>query len=263
MIKVGTRFLVTVALLAPFALAQAPRITKVDPPNCRIGLPEPMLLVFGEGLHDARFEVKGVAVALKRQQTSENGHYAFLWLVGRDSPPQSLQIIATNEAGTTKAHYELKIRLPATGRYRGFSSADVLYLIMTDRFAHGDPTNNQPGFDRTNPHGWHGGDLRGIQQHLDYVQSLGVTTIWTTPVDSNAGMPDSYHGYAAVDLYAIDPHFGTLADYRNLANAIHSSGMKIVFDIVPNHIGVMHPWIKDPPAPNWFHGTLTDHVGLK
>jgi glycosidase len=134
---------------------------------------------------------------------------------------------------------------------------------MTDRFADGDPSNNQPGYDPAKPRGWHGGDLRGAEDHLDYLQSLGATTLWTTPVYSNGAMPESYHGYAAVDLYAVDPHFGTLSDYRHLADSIHARGMKIVLDVVPNHIGVMHPWVKDPPTPDWFHGTFAHHDEVK
>ena len=104
--------------------------------------------------------------------------------------------------------------------------------------------------------GWHGGDLAGIEQHLDYLSELGVTALWTTPVASNGTMPESYHGYAATDLYAVDPHFGTLEEYRHLSDALHAKGMKLVIDLVPNHLGVLHPWMLDPPAPEWFHGTL-------
>ena len=141
----------------------------------------------------------------------------------------------------------------------GFSSADVLYLIMTDRFAEGSAANDPPGDDRAAARGWHGGDLAGIEQHLDYLKQLGVTAVWTTPVASNGGMPEAYHGYAATDLYAVDPHFGTLADYQHLSDALHARGMKLVIDLVPNHIGVEHPWVLDPPAPDWLHGTLAHH----
>jgi glycosidase len=261
--KTGIRLLLALAVLVLSASAQAPRITKIDPPNWWAGMPDPMLLVYGEGLHDARFSVAGTGVQLLRQQASENGHYAFLWLSGRNSSPQQLQIEARNSEGAARATYDWKPRPPSTGRYQGFSSADVMYLIMTDRFADGDPSNDQPGYDPAKPRGWHGGDFQGISQHLDYLQSLGVTTLWTTPVTSNAGMPESYHGYASVDLYALDSHFGTLADYQRLAAELHGRGMKIVLDIVPNHIGVLHPWVKDPPTPDWLHGTLANHVGVK
>jgi glycosidase len=130
---------------------------------------------------------------------------------------------------------------------------------MTDRFADGNPKNNQPGYDRAAPRGWHGGDLAGIEKHLDYLQQLGVTALWTTPVASNSAMPEAYHGYAATDLYAVDSHFGTLQDYRQLSDALHDKGMKLVIDLVPNHLGVQHPWVLDPPAPDWFHGTVGNH----
>jgi glycosidase len=262
--KSGIRLLVALAVLVWSASAQVPRITKIDPPNWWAGMPDPILLVYGEGLHEAKFSVAGKGVALLRQQASENGHYAFLWLSGaQSSSPQQLQIEAANPDGAARVSYEWKQRPPSSGRYQGFSSADVMYLVMTDRFADGDPSNDQPGYDPAKPRGWHGGDFQGVLQHLDYLQNLGVTTLWTTPITSNAGMPESYHGYASVDLYAIDSHFGTLADYQHLAAGLHARGMKIVLDIVPNHIGVLHPWVRDPPTPDWLHGTLADHIGVK
>ena len=243
--------------------ASPPVINKIDPPNWWPALPDPMLLVYGRQLSDAHFTATGHGVSVLRTQTSANGHYAFLWLATKDADPQSIEISASNAAGRAKTRYELKARAPARGRYQGFNAADVMYLIMTDRFADGDPSNDQPGYAPDAPRGWHGGDLRGIRQHLDYLQELGVTTLWTTPVLSNGNMPESYHGYAAVDLYAIDSHFGSLQDYQQLADDLHARGMKIVFDIVPNHIGVQHQWVHDPPTPDWFHGTFDDHTHVQ
>jgi neopullulanase len=249
-----------------FSFAQSatrPNINKIDPPNWWPALPDPMLLVYGRDLTDAHFAVAGKNVRLLRTKTSDNGHYAFLWLATKEASPQHLRITASNAAGSAEAGFELKARETARGRYQGFNSADVMYLIMTDRFADGDPSNNQPGYSAEAPRGWHGGDLRGIDQHLDYLQQLGVTTLWTTPVVSNGNMPESYHGYAAVDLYAVDSHFGSLSDYQHLADDLHTRGMKIVFDIVPNHIGVQHPWVHDPPTPDWFHGTFEHHTRVR
>jgi glycosidase len=135
-----------------------------------------------------------------------------------------------------------------------------MYLIMPDRFADGAP--NPVGDNRADVRGWHGGDLAGIEAHLDYLQALGITTVWTTPVLSNGPMPESYHGYAATDLYAIDTHFGTRASYRSLSDALHARGMKLVIDLVPNHVGVQHPWVDDPPAAEWFHGTRAEHLEI-
>ena len=257
--------LLMAALLTASGLAQgsAPKITKIDPPNWWVGLPDPMLLVYGEGLKDATISVKGSGAKLVKTQASENGHYAFLWLQRKQTSPTLLHIIATNAAGSASADFEWKSRVPVKGRYQGFSSADVMYLIMTDRFATGHPGRYQRGYDPASPQGWHGGDLRGATQHLDYIQSLGATTLWTTPVYANGDVANTYHGYAAVDLYAVDKHFGDLAEYKELADAIHARGMKIVMDIVPNHIGVKHPWVADPPAAEWLHGTVEHHDPVK
>lgn len=248
---------------APASAVQAPRIDKVDPPGWFANLPSPMLLLHGAGLNQARFSVAGKTVTLTRTQTSENGHWAFLWLNTRNAAPQKLTVIAENAFGRARVSYELAARSAREGDHSGFSSADVLYLIMTDRFAHGSSSSDPPGDDRAAPRGWHGGNLAGIEAHLDYLKHLGVTALWTTPVVSNGAMPDSYHGYAATDLYAIDSHFGTLAEYRRLSDALHARSMKLVIDLVPNHIGVQHPWVTDPPAPNWLHGSLQHHVSAQ
>jgi len=252
-------FFAWMCLALPAAWAQTPRIDKIDPPGWWTGLPDPMLLVHGENLNGAQFSLAGKGAALVRTQASQNGHWAFLWLHTANATPQTLRVTAHNSHGQSRHNYVLAERSHDAAAHRGFSSADVLYLIMTDRFADGDPANNQPGYNRAAPRGWHGGDLAGIQQHLDYLQQLGVTALWTTPVASNGTMPESYHGYAATDLYAVDSHFGTLEDYRHLSDALHTRGMKLVIDLVPNHLGVQHPWVLDPPAPDWFHGTLQHH----
>ena len=239
--------------------ASGPRIDKIDPPGWWVGLPDPMLLVHGEGLNHARFALSGKGVTLDHSQASENGHWAFLWLQTKSAAPQTLWISASNHKGRSRLSYVLAERSHQADGHRGFSSADVLYLIMTDRFAEGRPDSDPPDDDRASARAWHGGDFAGIEQHLDYLRQLGVTAVWTTPVASNAGMQSSYHGYAATDLYAVDPHFGTLEDYRNLSDALHAREMKLVIDLVPNHIGVAYPWVNDPPAPGWFHGTLEHH----
>lgn len=239
--------------------AQAPRIDKIDPPGWWSGLPDPMLLVHGEGLQGAQFRLRGNDVQLERTQASANGHWAFLWLKTKQAAPQTIWLTASNKDGHVRRAYVLAARSSNPHAHAGFSSADVLYLIMPDRFADGNQANDEPGDDRKAARGWHGGDLAGIEQHLDYLQQLGVTAVWTTPVASNAGMRQSYHGYAATDLYAVDPHLGTLKDYQNLSAALHARGMKLVIDLVPNHIGVKHPWVLDPPAPDWLHGTLEHH----
>jgi glycosidase len=246
-------------LPAPAQTSAAPVISRIDPPNWWVALPDPMLLVYGQNLGDARFTVLGHRVRIEKTQASANGHYAFLALSEKGAPAQRLRVRASNAAGSSEANFELKAREPEDGRHQGFSAADVMYLIMTDRFADGDPANNQPGYDPGAARGWHGGDLRGVDAHLDYLKELGATTLWLTPILSNGKEPDSYHGYAAADLYAVDSHFGTLNDYLNLVRDLHARNMKIVFDIVPNHIGLESPWVHDPPSPDWLHGSVEQH----
>lgn len=247
------------ACAAAFCSAQAPTIDKIDPPNWWAAMPSPMLLVHGSGLAHAQFAVQGSGVTLTRTQPSANGHWAFLWLDTASAAPQTLEITARNQQGEAHRTYSLAERSHDAHAHSGFSSADALYLLMPDRFAQGASASDPPGDNRSAPRGWHGGNLAGIEQHLDYLQQLGVTALWTTPVASNAAMPDAYHGYAATDLYAVDPHFGTLAEYQHLSAALHARGMKLVIDLVPNHMGVESPWVSDPPAPEWLHGSLAQH----
>lgn len=238
--------------------ASAPCVDKVDPPNWWPALPSPMLLLHGNRLSGAQFSVSAPGVSITRSQVSANGHYAFLWLATANAAPERIQIRVASPSGSTTAPFRLDRRNPAA--HAGFSATDVLYLIMTDRFADGDTANDPEPSQRDLPRGWHGGDFRGIQQHLDYLQQLGVTTVWTTPVYDNDGSAQAYHGYSATNLYNTDRHFGTLADLRSLSDALHRRGMKLVLDTVPNHVGAANPWAEDPPTPDWFHGTRAHHT---
>lgn len=241
----------------------APCIDRIDPPNWWAEMPAPMLLLHGVHLDHAHFLLEGTHIGLTRKQVSENGHWAFLWLDTQGSPVQKLRIVAESTSGHAEKTFELMQRRPSSAGFQGIAPKDVIYLIMTDRFADGDPSNDSIGGDdggRGAPRGWHGGDFKGIEEHLDYLQHLGVTTLWLTPVASNAGMKDSYHGYGATDLYATDPHFGSIDDYLDLVKALHAKGMKIMMDVVPNHVGAAILWVKDPPAPEWFHGTPAHHT---
>jgi neopullulanase len=246
-----------------------PCVDKIDPPNWWADLSSPMLLLHGDHLSSAKIAVAGSGASIQKVSFSANGHYAFVWLALNHAGPQRLRIHLTNASGSVDVPFEISRRRAPDAGFKGFSSADVMYLIMTDRFANGDPTNDDPpnappgSAGRAKPRGWHGGDLRGIDQHLDYLQHLGITTVWTTPVYDNLPSPDSYHGYSATDVYAVDPHFGTLADYQKLAADLHQRGMKLVLDLVPNHIGPAHPWVKDEPMPDWFHGTSAHHDEAK
>jgi glycosidase len=216
-----------------------------------------MLLVHGARLNGAKFTVSGENLSITQSEIMPNGHYAFLWLSTRGAHAEGIVVRAGTTEGSASAPFRLAERTPAA--HAGFSPTDVMYLIMTDRFADGDASNDPQPSERAMARGWHGGDFRGVEQHLDYLQELGVTTVWMTPVYDNDGGNQAYHGYSATDLYRTDPHFGTLADLRHLSGAMHRRGMKVVLDTVPNHVGAMHPWANDPPMPDWFHGTRDDH----
>jgi glycosidase len=243
-----------------------PSITKVEPPSWWIGLtPEVMLLLSGHNLQANEVACNLPTVTVMHTQSSAAGTYLFVWLrVATDTRSGTAVCRVTTSAGKTSFELPLASRSPTAGKFHGLSQADVIYLIMPDRFANGDPTNDQPpgapaSYDRANPRAYHGGDLRGIREHLPYLKDLGVTTLWLTPILKNRG-PQDYHGYGAVDLYAVDPHLGTTNEYQQLVAAAHQQQMKILFDAVINHVGPNHPWVKNPPLPDWFHGTPAQHT---
>jgi glycosidase len=250
--------------------AAAPCVSQVDPPNWWVAMPAPMLLLYGRNLKDAQITVNGAGVRVDKTQFSDNGHYAFVWLSDKDSPPQTITVHVASAGRAVTFPFALEKRKAEDVGFQGFSAKDSLYLIMTDRFADGNASNDGPGAasafssaeavaERARPRGWHGGDFKGIEAHLDYLKQLGITTIWITPAYDNNPGRDSYHGYGATSMYRIDPHFGTVQDFQQLVDAVHARGMKFVLDTVPNHVGAQHPWAIDPPAPDWFHGTAAQH----
>ncbi len=224
-----------------------------------------MLLLSGQGLQATHASCNLPTIAVSRTQAAAGGSYLFAWLkIGANTKPGTAVCRITTPKGATSFELPLAARTPTLGKFQGLSLDDVIYLIMPDRFANGDPTNDElveaPGsYDRAKPRAYHGGDLRGIRNHLAYLKELGVGALWLTPVVKN-GAAEDYHGYGAVDLYAVDPHLGTLKDYQNLVAAAHKEKMKVLFDTVPNHVGPKHPWVSNPPLPDWFHGTLQHHL---
>jgi neopullulanase len=264
--------LVAVSSLAPpVAAAAAPRVEKIEPPNWWIGLPDPMLMITGEHLAGARVSTKTPGIRVTRTLDGLGGRYEFVWLeVSHSASPGKIRL----DIATGGGHQEVDLPLDrrnsagetasAGGGFNGFSPDDVIYLIMPDRFDDGDTSNNFPtsgAYDRSAPRAYHGGDLRGIQQRLPYLKDLGITTIWIAPIYQNDDRTgNDYHGYGAIDLYAVEKHLGTLADYRSLVKATHEQGMKVLLDIVPNHVGPTNPWVDNPPTDHWFHGTREKHM---
>jgi glycosidase len=246
--------------------ANAPAVTKVEPPSWWTNLtPEVMLLVSGHKLEATRVVCNLPSVLVERTQATAGGEYLFVWMkIGPETKSGTAICRVNTPTGVTSFELPLAARGMKLGKFQGLSHEDVIYLIMPDRFANGDPTNDEPPqakgtHDRSNPRAYHGGDLRGIREHLPYLKDLGVTTLWLTPILKNGAAQD-YHGYGAVDLYAVDPHLGAIQDYQNLVAEAHKQGMKILFDLVPNHVGPKHPWVAEPPLPDWFHGTQQHHA---
>ncbi len=244
----------------------APSIAKVEPPNWWVNLtPDVMLLLSGRNLQATHANCNLPDVIVSRTQSMADGHYLFVWLRLSPNLKSGTAVCRiTTPKGQTSFELPLAARKQILARNQGLALDDVLYLLMPDRFANGDPTNDEPvefpgSHDRAKPRAWHGGDLRGVQDHLAYLKDLGITTVWLTPIVKNGATQD-YHGYGAVDLYAVDPHLGTLQDYQDLVAAAHRLHLKVFFDVVPNHVGPLHPWVSNPPTPDWFHGTANDHL---
>jgi neopullulanase len=256
-----------------------PEILKVEPPGwwAAHSINPVRLLIRGRHLKRARVESSQPGVRSALTRVNETGDYAFIDLsIDRNTKPgrQSLKLVTPG--GTAEIPFEILARLPREGNFQGFTTDDVIYLIMTDRFSNGDLSNDDPAisrglFDRSKPRYYHGGDFQGVINRLPYLKDLGVTAIWLTPIYDNNnrlneretydGQPiTDYHGYGAVDYYAVEEHFGDLKKYRELVRAAHALGMKVIQDQIANHCGPYHPWVEDAPLPTWFHGTRADHL---
>jgi neopullulanase len=245
--------------------SQSPVIRKVEPPNWWIQYsPDLTLLLTGENLKGARVETSTTGISVVGADASANGHYLFVRLrLASDMRAGNVDLRIGTAAGSLVVQLPVRERADSRGRFDSFSLNDVIYLIMPDRFADGDPANDRPTgstgtYDRSNPHAYHGGDLHGIRDHLGYLHDLGVNTLWLTPVWKNTD--SDYHGYHAVDFYAVDERMGTMHEYQELVADAHKIGMKVLIDYVVNHTGPNHPWADDPPTPTWFHGTRQHHL---
>ena len=260
-------FALPLALLIGQALLAAaqPLVRKVEPPNWWTHYtPELTLLLTGENLNAAQVRTSAQGISVVGANSSSNGHYLFVHVkLGPQVRAGNIELRIRAAGGETAVHIPLQDRVNSTGRFQSFSRDDVIYLIMPDRFADGDPANDRPAgstgvYDRNDPRAYHGGDLRGIREHLGYLHDLGVNTLWLTPVWKNTG--SDYHGYHCVDFYALDEHMGSMQEYQSLVADAHKLGMKVLIDYVANHTGPNHPWANDPPTPTWFHGTSAHHL---
>ncbi|HEY0763388.1 MAG TPA: alpha-amylase family glycosyl hydrolase [Pyrinomonadaceae bacterium] len=250
--------------------AQAPEILKVDPPSWWTGssVNPVRLMIRGRNLQGAKVQVGQGLRVVGVPKVNDRGTCVFVDVFIAPSAQAGQRSISM---GSARASFEVLAPLNRPGRFQGFSPADVLYLIMIDRFADGDPSNNEPLYDRKNKFYYHGGDLQGVINHLPYLKDLGVTAIWLTPwydnynrlnqIELKEDKPSTgFHGYNPQDFYGVEEHFGTQAKLRELVETAHRSGIKIIQDQVMNHTGPYHPWVDDPPTPTWFNGTKAKHL---
>ncbi|MCA1616156.1 MAG: cyclomaltodextrinase N-terminal domain-containing protein, partial [Acidobacteria bacterium] len=261
------------------ARAQAPAVTKVEPPSWWAGhtINPVRLLVRGANLHGARVRATRPGTAADGVLVNPAGTYLFVNVrVHPSAAPGDYPLAVETKSGRASVPFRLDAPLDPAKNFQGVTPDDVLYLIMPDRFANGDPSNDAPkdspreANDRANPRGWHGGDFRGVIDRLPYLKELGVTALWLNPWHDNWNgvnrcdkpwCPNTYyHGYHAVDYYAVEDRFGTLATLRELVERAHALGIKVIQDQVANHVGSQHPWLSDPPLDNWFHGTRAAHT---
>ena len=236
-------------------------LERVEPTNWWIGLKDTslQLLVKEANIGNSKPSISYVGVSIEKVNKARSKNYLFLDLtINKSTKAGKFDIVFTFDNGTIKTHtYELKSREKSTENYIGFNSSDAIYLITPDRFSNADKSNDinkklkETIIDRTHGYKRHGGDLQGITNHIDYISDLGFTAVWPTPILTNDMPKGSYHGYAITDYYQVDPRFGTMNDYKKLADKLREKGMKLIMDQVANHCGLEHWWMKDIPFDDW------------
>lgn len=250
------------SFLGLFSNAQATTaIKKVAPTFWWAGMknPELQILLYGDDIASSEVTLSSTDIFVKEIVKQQNPNYLLLYVDLSDAAPQKFDIILKKGKKTTTVPYELKARTRKGEDIKGFTSSDVLYLIMPDRFANANPDNDViPGMlenkvDRNEQYGRHGGDFQGIAEHLDYISDLGVTAIWLNPTQENDMKAGSYHGYAITDYYQIDRRFGTNDEFKELTDKAHNKGLKVVMDMIFNHCGSENYLFKDKPQADWFN----------
>ena len=252
-------------LMSAMSMNAAVNIERIEPTNWYVGMKDAslQLMVCGKDVRNTEVEVSYPGVRIDSIARLDSPNYLFLYLNLEGAKAGEMTLSFKQGKQTKKVKYQLKDRAMAGDKRMGFTNEDVLYMLMPDRFANGNPKNDvlqnlrDKTCDRTAPSLRHGGDLEGIRQHLDYFTGLGVTALWLTPVLENDspsnGYSSSYHGYATTDYYRVDPRFGTNEDYKRLIDEAHSKGLKVVMDMIFNHCGSNHPWLADMPSKDWFN----------
>ncbi len=254
--------IVWIIVLLLIAIRSQAGITRIDPPFWWVGMrnPEVQLMIYGENIAGANVVIDCEEILIKRIIRGVSDRYLFIDLEMKPNliPGFYKLKLSRDKKILGEYSFEFKARQAGSANRPRFDARDAIYLIMPDRFANGNPDNDNIASmlekaDRNRPNGRHGGDIAGIRQHLDYIANIGFTALWINPLLENNMPRYSYHGYAITDFYAIDPRFGTLDDYRSLINEAHDKGIKIIKDMVLNHCGTNHFWVKDPPSADWLN----------
>jgi glycosidase len=235
------------------------QIDRVEPPFwwSDMNLSEVQIMFYGKNINQNKISVSN-GLTIKSIQKTENPNYLFVTIDTKNVVAQEFVFTFKNDKKTFTHNYSLKTRRENSKYRKSYDSSDVIYLIMPDRFANGNPNNDnskstKENLNRSLPGGRHGGDIEGLIKNLDYIKELGATAVWPTPLCEDNDEAYSYHGYAQSDVYKIDPRYGTNEDYVKLSAELHQRGMKNIMDYVTNHWGWKHWMYNDLPTYNWIH----------
>lgn len=253
------KLLTVFMLLATCTSLMAQKIERVEPLNWWVGMNTPLqLMIYGEDIEGSTVEVNSEDIDITKVISVDSPNYLFVDMtIAEDTKPGEYTFTLTKDGKKVKFDYELAARRDNPAAVNSLTQADVVYLLMPDRFAKGELPKGLEKidggkFERDEPFGRHGGNLQGVIDNLDYIADLGVTAIWSTPLLEDREF-DSYHGYAISDLYRLDPRHGTNEMYKEYVEKAHSKDLKVIMDMVPNHIGVSHWWMKDLPMKDWIN----------
>lgn len=242
--------------------AFALNVDRVEPMFWWVGMKNPnvQLMVHGSEIASSEISMNYPGVKITAVSRQENPNYIFIdLLISPEAKAGSFPIqFRKGKKEITTCTFELKARVPHSSERKGFDGSDVIYLITPDRFANGNPSNDAVAGmkelpNRSDYNGRHGGDIQGIKNSLDYISGMGFTAVWLNPVLENNMTQVSYHGYSTTDFYKVDPRYGSNEEYRELAQALHQKGMKLMMDMIFNHIGSEHWWMNDLPSPDWLN----------
>ena len=250
---------------ATISMNAANKIDRIEPTDWFVGMknPQVQLMVYGKDIRTADVTTDYPGVRIDSLVRLDSPNYLLVYMNVKDAQPGTMNLKFNGKGVKQTVKYALKARKMRGEDHKGFTNADVLYMLMPDRFASSGTDKSKIkgmlpySINRNEPSLRHGGDINGIRQHLDYFNDLGVTALWFTPVLENNspdnGKQSTYHGYATTNYYRVDPRFGTNEDYSALIEEAHAKGLKVVMDMIFNHCGFDHPWVKDMPTKDWFN----------